>query len=233
MNRLATCGLVLALVLLTGCRTYGSFDSEELTVLEIIETHEQFVQELQRAQADLDALQRAGATNPLLAAAADEWAYAVGAHEIYADAHALLVEEAIEHEDDYRRVHRIYGAMISEVNLAGDRYRAIQRGLQDAILAGQTDAIRDDIPYQSRLQVAPYYFQKLAYDSRRISTNDLIRLAQGAAPADPSIVDPSYVPDPASATTDATATPDAASETDTPETDTSGSDGEAGSGDDL
>ncbi|MDX1740304.1 MAG: hypothetical protein R3178_03385, partial [Rhodothermales bacterium] len=65
---LAACYLVLS-----GCRTYGDYGSEEKTVAEIQRINEQFARSLERAENDATVLAGEAEGNPLLEPFAQEY----------------------------------------------------------------------------------------------------------------------------------------------------------------
>lgn len=168
--------LLAALVLLTGCRTYGSYDSTNLTLTEIEAANQLFEGELSRAQAELATLQQAASQNPMLADVAEAYAGAVALHEDMLAQHQAYAEEASEHRRNYRVQHRTFGAISAEQMIVKERYyRALSSGAHAVSLV---DA--------GRYQVSPPYYVRAALQARAMTADELIRQTEAAATAAPA-----------------------------------------------
>ena len=56
-------GVLALMLLLTGCRTYGGYDTEARTYAQMQQANSQFANDLTRAEGELNALQNAASTN--------------------------------------------------------------------------------------------------------------------------------------------------------------------------
>ena len=108
-------------LVLTGCRTYGGYGSEEKTYHQIQETIRQLEQELGRAQSDLRRLETAADTVDALKPLADRYRELVASHEGYLQTYRGQAE-ALSAGASYRNLHRTYGAMITDRDLLHRQY---------------------------------------------------------------------------------------------------------------
>lgn len=125
--------LLAVVALLSGCRTYGDYGTEEATMAEIVAANEEFGQALERAEAEGAELARAAATNPVLAVPAALYSQVLDMHRVLLAAHLLEAEELADgfslfatiNQIPYRQLNRTYGAIISEQHAIRDRYQEV------------------------------------------------------------------------------------------------------------
>ncbi|NBC15754.1 MAG: hypothetical protein GVY18_00385 [Bacteroidetes bacterium] len=170
-RRLALVLVVGLGMLVTGCRTYGGYGTEAETLEQIQQTVDRFADALDRARGNLSLLQDAANDNAAYADAAEKYAEAVAAHEAALAYARDLSEEAAADPGDYRLLSRAYGAIVTDLRLAGDRYTRITDVLQqtlqtpEALPGGMTLAQRwvRAVPLVSRYQVRPPYYERVDY----------------------------------------------------------------------
>lgn len=169
----AVAGLVL-----TGCRTYGEYNSEELTYQQMQRLVQQFDRDLTKARADLAALQKASADNPYLSVLAAHYSQVVSAQEAVLDEHRDMLAE-LSPGSTYRALHRAYGAMISEQRTIRLQQEGLLRYVYDAYTADTTAMADRDRPYA----LIPPYYARVTEAQRDVTVNELLRLASSREPS--------------------------------------------------
>lgn len=147
--------LLVAVVALAGCRTYGAHDATALTYVQIEQVHDAFARALERSRAEYAQLQRTSAGER--EQAVDAYRAILADHEALLDAHRTLVEALGGPEAGYRTVHRVYGMMLSEQQLIFARY---ERWHLRAAAGEGTEAVAggmEALPYHT----APPFYQRL------------------------------------------------------------------------
>ncbi len=182
MNLLAHRRLFLGVLLLAlaagGCRTYGGYGTEAETLDQIQQATALFAEEHQRAQADLEALQRAAAANPTLQRYAEAYAAVLSVHGAVVEEHRTLADEAAAHRGDYRLLSRTYRAVISDQRIVQDRYDALLADMQHALDGTPAPPVE----LESRYQVAPQFYERIEYANARRSLADILARARAATP---------------------------------------------------
>src|SRR5690606_21866764 len=142
------------LLLLAGCRTYGSYDSPEKLHAEIVQANQAFADELARRQADAEALAEVAAYEPSLASYAEQFGTTVLAHEaVLGEAQNLAVEvEGSTH----RALKRSFGAIVMNQQSIQRQYQAILDALAEGP-AGTAVQRRAYEPMSRYFAVPPYY----------------------------------------------------------------------------
>lgn len=151
--------LVLAVVALAGCRTYGGYGTEEVSYLQILEANEQFADALIRAQAELRALEVLAQAEPALVPYALRYAALVNLHEEVLGAHAALTEEV--DADDYRDVSRLLGAIVSEHQRIAERYRGLVDDSSFLLVSDSTALVPGGVAPEGRYYAVPPYYVRL------------------------------------------------------------------------
>lgn len=170
--------ILLLLFVVAGCRTYGDhYGNEEALLANILEANERFGEELARAQGELAALESVEAFGDYAA----RYAAVAQVHEAILAEHRDLAEEAKEHDDNYRFLHRLYGAIISDQQIVKDRYGELVSAMARA--AARDTTARAPVPDQSRYQVAPAFYERIAYENQQRSLAEILAEARGI-PAD-------------------------------------------------
>lgn len=165
--RLLGCMLALLLVL-SGCRTYGDYNNEALTFEQIREANRLFGEELERARSDLATLKQIETGNTMMQPGVEQFATTVLMHEVMQINHLRLAEEV--DEDDYREVHRLYGAIIAEQDIIRERYDHVLRGMVS--LSDTTESQR--LGAASFYQVAPQFYERMMAENQRMSVRKVM-----------------------------------------------------------
>lgn len=129
--------LLLAVLVASGCRTYGGRGVQEKTY-EVMQTTVQSMEgELERAKADGRRLKEAAAENDELTSILHRYEKLVHEHE------SLLADQRkrVEHlssESDPRSLRRAYGAMVTERRMLKRKYQHLIENVRTAV-QGATD----------------------------------------------------------------------------------------------
>lgn len=151
----ALVGLLALMVVLTGCRTYGGYDSEARTYAQMQQANSQFANDLTRAEGELDALQNAASDNADLQPLAERYADLVEQHEQTLASHEEVVE-TLSADTDYRTLNRRYGALITEQRIVNNHYRMATERVYATVTGGDVptrvvpEAISYTEPYEYR-----------------------------------------------------------------------------------
>ncbi len=142
------------LIVLSGCRTYGQYGNEEAMLNEIQTANDQFVSQLDRAQADAELLQRAAEENADLVSLMERYEAALEIHAGMVEEHADLLRQAEERSGNHRVLRRNFGAIVTDHGEMRNRYRRILREV-DLVVNPEEAALRHLEPaemstYQSR-----------------------------------------------------------------------------------
>ena len=186
--------LLIALLLVAGCRTYGAYDSTEKIALQIQEANQRFADQLERERADFVQLEAAARRNPALEPAALVYASAISLHEEMLERHRAYEAEARENLGSYRTQHRVYGAILAEQDVVYDRYAFALS------LPARPDSLQE-VPtglVASRYHVVPPFYQRVSVPSVR----ELVGQAN-VAPADTAAAAPAVPADTSEAALDA------------------------------
>ncbi|MBO6576122.1 MAG: hypothetical protein JJ896_09260 [Rhodothermales bacterium] len=119
-----TASLFALTVLLSGCRMYGGYGSEEAAYAQIQEALERYEARADRLQSDLTALTAAAADEARLASAVVKLTAVVSAQEAALVFHRAKAAEVSENSS-YREVSRALGAMLSEQQVVQDQYAQV------------------------------------------------------------------------------------------------------------
>ena len=179
--------LAAALILLAGCRTYGSQASRDLLLQVIDETVRQVDREGALWQQDAEKLAGAAELNPNLQLFADQ--ASVLAHEQgrLADRLQLLGTEIATVSivtdnpgarwlgpDRYRELHRIYGSMITERQQLMNRRTILARDLGITLGLGEPAQLHE----KGRYQIIPHHYHR--FSRTLVLTDVLAQLGQAA-----------------------------------------------------
>lgn len=184
-------GVLLLALATSGCRTYGGYGSAEETLEQIQEATQRFAGDLERARGEQEALQRAAAANPALAALAERYTAVVERQAAVVAEQQALAETssaggnilfAWVGPDAYRRLHSTYGAIISDQQVIRDRYAEVLMDLQQAV---GDSASAHGVMHQSRYQVRPQFYERIRSASGKRSVAEILASAPAApVPAD-------------------------------------------------
>lgn len=131
--------LLACLIGLSGCRTYGDYDSEAKTYEAIQWSLQQFSDELTQAEEDLRRLEEEAADVEALQPLTDRFHNLVEEHRSLIDQQRQIVEELSE-DSGYRTLRRTYSSMVTEQRLLIRQY---QRAIQNVQSVAQESAAGD------------------------------------------------------------------------------------------
>ena len=182
-------GVLLLVVVASGCRTYGGYGSSEDMLEKIQQATQRFAEDYERAQGERDALQRAAGGDASLAPLAEQFAAVVESQGAAVAAQQALAQEAADRTgsnilfawvgpDDYRWLHRAYGALISDQQIIQDRYGEVLRALKETV--GMTAA--STMEEEGRYQVTPHFYKRIEYAQGQQSVADILAQARTASP---------------------------------------------------
>ena len=174
--------VLLLVVVAAGCRTYGSYNAEALILEEIVQANRMFAEDLERARGDLAVLEGLEAANVSLEPLVAAYAAVILQQETLLALHQAMAEEAAENDDDYRLLHRTYGAIITDQQLIRDRYSHVLEALQNTLAP---EAFQATIPLLSSYQIKPAFYQRIEHGLNQPSLRELAeRSASQAASTD-------------------------------------------------
>ncbi len=183
-SRLIGAMLLFAFVM-AGCRSYGGYNSTVELHGKIQEATVNFAADYGRAQGEREALQRAAAADPALAPLAERFAAVVEQQGALVEEHEALAAEASASNnilfawvgsDAYRRLHRTYGALISDQQIVQDRYVEVLRDLRQAVGAPPAPAAEEE----GRYQIAPHFYKRIEYALSQSTVADILAQAVSA-----------------------------------------------------
>ena len=156
-------GILALMLVLTGCRTYGGYDSETRTYAQMQQANTQFANDLTRAEGELDALQNAASNNADLQPLAERYASTVETHRQTLETHEGIVER-LSADTDYRTLNRNYGTLITEQRIVANHYRTITERVYATVTGG-------DVPTRVVPEAAsytePYEYRQMRNQPRR------------------------------------------------------------------
>jgi hypothetical protein len=150
-------GVLALMLLLTGCRTYGGYDTEARTYAQMQQANSQFADDLTRAEGELDALQTAASTNADLQPLAERYADLVASHRETIETHRALVE-SLSADTDYRTLSRQYGRLVTEQRMLSQNYRSVTERVYAAV-TGNPEPTR--IVPESESYTSPYIYRRM------------------------------------------------------------------------
>lgn len=128
--------VLVALLVLSGCRTYGGYDTKAKNYEAIQDAVQSFEEELSRAQVDLQALEEAATSDTL---EADTLQGLARRFQEHIDEHEALLETQRERVDRldadtrYRTLQRAYGAMVKEQQIMEQKYQHVIQTVQATV----------------------------------------------------------------------------------------------------
>lgn len=131
MLRLDRFVLALAFVglLLSGCRTYGGYDSEAKTYQAMQRSVEAFADELDRAEAELQTLADAAKESDTLQSLVHDYEGALEEHRALLETQRRRLER-LSASSGYREIQRAYGATVTEQRMMEQNYRRLVRAVR-------------------------------------------------------------------------------------------------------
>lgn len=169
-------GIVVIGVLIAGCRSYGGYGTEEATYQQILEAHQVFEEELSRKQADLRGLEQAAAGAEGLGTVAGQYAQLVRGHEAILAEHTDMIAELSE-DSEYRKLHRVFGAIVSQQNTIRSQYR----GLIASISQMQSPQVDSTMQVQRPYSLIPPYYRRVGEKQKDFTMNEVLAQARTGA----------------------------------------------------
>lgn len=176
--RLLPVALVVSVLILTGCRTYGDegFESESKMYGALQESVQQIERSLQRSESDLQRLQAAAERDDRLEGHVRQYRSLLQSHQMMAADHAQQAER-LSGDASYRTLHRVYGAMITDQKLLQQKYRRALRGIWATVR--DTTIPRPSARLPSRYSITPVQYPRV--DRRiEITMAEALRGVDGA-----------------------------------------------------
>jgi hypothetical protein len=129
-----------AFVLFTGCRTYGNeqYDNAPKMYSAMQEAVQQFDDALNRANVDLRKLEEAAERTDTLSALADRFRGVVAKHDSMLARQRAQVDK-LSGDSNYRALHRVYGAIVTDQRLITLRYRRTIQQVRAAVQPSASD----------------------------------------------------------------------------------------------
>lgn len=156
--------LFAGLIVLAGCRTYGG--SEDKIAESLSETVQQIAAEASAMETEAVRLAEAAAVDPALSSYSDRMQIIASEYTAVAQRQQELISEALAVEDNlltnwvgrarYGALHRAFGALISERELARSKRRTLSEDL--GLHLGLTQ--RGQVPEEGRFQIRPHHYNR-------------------------------------------------------------------------
>lgn len=124
--------LALAGLLVSGCRTYGGYDSKPKMYQAMQRSVEGFADDLNRAEADFRILVDAAEESDTLQSLVDDYQAVMDAHKSLLEKQRHRVEQ-FSASSGYRTLHREYGATVTEQRMIEQNYRRVVRAARGSI----------------------------------------------------------------------------------------------------
>ncbi|MFP4228581.1 MAG: hypothetical protein ACLFTE_07115 [Salinivenus sp.] len=163
-----------ALVVLSGCRTYGGRGTEALTYEEMGVAVEELEADLDQAEMNLRQLRAAVEQEEALSPLADRYQELVQLHESMIAAQQEQVN-SLSSDAAYRTLHRAYGAMITDQTLLRTQYTRTLRQVYAA--TRDTSAPGPEVRDPSTYTITPV-------DYPALQEQDEITMAEALAPVE-------------------------------------------------
>ncbi len=156
--------VLLVVLLVAGCRTYGGYDTEQASYDQILVINTQFKQDLERAKSQLDVLTRAASSDNELREAVDQYKELLAKHEEMIANHeeitaSLKVKTGAlgRLSTSYRDLNRALGAITTEQLGMQKRYEEFAISLLDD--ARQAHVQKEE----GRYQIAPPFYEQIRF----------------------------------------------------------------------
>jgi monoamine oxidase len=174
MHRTAFIAITLALLTLTGCRTYGGYGTEQETYNQMQQANRQYAADLERARADLKALEEAARVRDTLATMVDRYRQAVQTHEARLEQHRSLADRLSE-SSSYRTLHRVYGSVIKEQQMTRSTYQRMHQRVRKTVGGPSTAAVQQPNEPESGYFVAPLHYRRIEGENNLITMREALR----------------------------------------------------------
>jgi len=157
--------LALVGLLVSGCRTYGGYESKPKTYQALQRSVEAFADERDRAEADFRTLSDAAEASDTLRSLADEYQALLDEHESLLETQQNRVEH-LSASSAYRALHRGYGATVTEKRMMEQKYRRLVRAVHATVRG--TGTTSEATNTERRYTIRPVNFPSLQ-DGERLS----------------------------------------------------------------
>ena len=156
----------LLVLVLSGCRTYGGYDSEEIIFNQIEESNRVFALELEKARGELQRLEQAAQVDPELSAYVPEYEMLLEKHSSMVEHHELLASELDvktgfigQLTPSYRNLNRALGYIAVEQAAMKADYYSIASQIEGSPYA-EGGIWKSNIS-RSRYQAVPPFYQTI------------------------------------------------------------------------
>ena len=150
--------LFLLIAVVTGCRTYGGYGTEEELQEQIGEAVDEFEQNLARSEADLAVLQRAAGEQSDLSPLVERFQSNLEKHRELLASHRSIAQD-LKGSSSYRNLHRGYGTITTEQRMMRDTYNRTVRHIRAEVTGEPVEA--EPLPNESFYYVEPVYYSRL------------------------------------------------------------------------
>lgn len=163
-----TVSSLLVVFLLSGCRTYGGYDSEEATFGQIAESNKVFANDLEKARGELQKLEQAAQGNSALSPYVSDYEMLLEKHSHMVEEHAKLASELDVNTGflgrltpAYRNLNRALGYIAAEQAAMKGRYHQLAAHIEGSSYA-EGDIWESNIS-RSRYQAVPPYYHAISH----------------------------------------------------------------------
>ena len=169
--------LLLVFVVLTGCRTYGGYDTEQASYDRIETINALFAQDLEKAKGELQFIQQAAGNDAELQAAVAQYEALLAQHEAMVAAHDELASTLVVNTGflgklttSYRDLNRGLGYIATDQLTMRNQYKAFATSLLDDSQKAMLQTV------QARYQIAPPYYESIRYAIAEKSVSDALEM---------------------------------------------------------
>lgn len=134
-SRLAFAIVLIGLMVLGGCRTYGGYGTEAKTYEAMQRSVDSFTNELNRAQAELRTLKDVAEKADTLQSFVNEFRALVDEHESLLHAQRQRFQR-LTSDSGYRTLHHAYGATVTEQRMMQQKYQRVTQAVQAIVQGG-------------------------------------------------------------------------------------------------
>ncbi len=182
-KQLFNISLLLVFLMLSGCRTYGDYGTEQASFDRIAAINTQFSQDLERAKGDLEVLKRAVASDSDLKEALMQYEALLTQHEEMSAHHNELAQTLTvktgmmgKLSTSYRDLNRALGYITAEqlgMHNSYSRFAAslLEDDRQKAMLEPESS---------SRYHIAPPFYEKIRFALAQVSVSEALDLRAGS-----------------------------------------------------
>lgn len=133
--------LVLFGLALSGCRTYGGYDTKTKTYQAMQKAVQTFEEEVDQAETDLRMLETAAVESDTLQALAVQYRDLIDEHESLLQKQQNRIER-LSSSSSYRNLHVAYGATVTEQRMVQQKYQRVTRTVRAVVQAPSSQEAR-------------------------------------------------------------------------------------------